>query len=94
MATVIQSVIWAEEASTRDQIVFLRLVDVYGFDKFTATLDEMSEAIKVGPALLAKTMSRLRSIGWVDSKRLYGVRDNGMKNVIGCEYTLLKPNLD
>jgi transcription initiation factor IIE alpha subunit len=94
MATIVQSVIWTEDASPRDQLVFLRLLDVYGFDEFDVTHQEICDAIKVSPALLAKTLVRLKKLGWIEWVRRYGPRSGHLQQVIGCRYRLIKPEAD
>jgi hypothetical protein len=94
MTTLIQSVIWNERASPRDQTVYLKLVDIYGFNKFTATLAEIGEQIGIGIPLLAKTMVRLRNLEWIESTRLYSAVKSKNVHVTGCEYRLLRPEKD
>lgn len=85
--TPIQKVIWTKNASPREQLVMLRLMDVFG-TRCEVTVDEMSAAISINKPVLVKTLRGLKELGWVKSERIY--KESGhkrLKTLTGNLYT-------
>jgi DNA-binding MarR family transcriptional regulator len=84
--TPIQKVVWTKNASPREQLVMLRLMDVYG-TRCEVTVDEMSAAISINKPTLVKTLRGLKELGWVKSERVYKDRgDKRLKALTGNLY--------
>ena len=93
MASLIPTIVWSEEASPRDQVFMLRLLDVYGRKPFEDTLANISHNVGLTQSLTIKTLGRLRQLKWIDWERVYGDGVNNLRFVTGCKYTItLEPD--
>ena len=85
--TPVQKIVWTQNASPREQMVMLRLMDVYG-TRCEVTVDEMSVAISVNKPTLCKTIRGLKDLGWIKSERVYKESGNKrLKSLTGNLYT-------
>jgi MarR-like DNA-binding transcriptional regulator SgrR of sgrS sRNA len=94
MASLIPAIVWSEEASPRDQVFMLRLLDVYGRKSFEDTLANISENVGHSHGLTMKTLRRLRELGWIEWERVYGDGVNNLQFVTGCKYTITLEPID
>lgn len=86
-----QKVIWTVNVSLREQLLMLRILDVYGKNEsFYATLDDVAKAVNMNRWMVARTMKGLKEIGWLESQRVYVKRgDKNMPSVKNCYYKFL-----
>jgi hypothetical protein len=76
--TPIQKVVWTKNAKPREQLLMLRLMDVYG-SRCEVTMDEMAVGTGMGKPTLIKTLRGLKELGWITTERVY--KENGYKRL-------------
>jgi len=76
--TPVQKVVWTKNAKPREQLLMLRLMDVYG-TRCEITMDEMAEGTGMGKPTLIKTLRGLKELGWIQTERVY--KENGFKRL-------------
>jgi len=74
--TPVQKVVWTKNAKPREQLLMLRLMDVYG-TRCEVTMDEMAVGAGMGKPTLIKTLRGLKELGWIQTERVY--KENGYK---------------
>ena len=86
-----QKVIWTVNASAREQLLMLRLLDVYGKNQeFYATLEDISKATNFSYPLVVRCMKGLKELGWLENQRIYHKQDGGNLHVVkNCMYRFL-----
>ena len=86
-----QKVIWTINASPREQLLMLRILDVYGKNKeFYATLQDIAKATNFSYHLIVRCMKGLKELGWLESSRIYHKeKDRNLHVVKNCLYRFL-----
>ena len=86
-----QKVIWTVNASPREQMLMLRLYDVYGKNaEFYATLEDIAKVTHVSYPLVVRCMKGLKELGWIESQRVYHKEKGRNLHVVkNCLYRFL-----
>ena len=87
-----QMVIWTANAKPREQIFMLRLLEAYGPEKFTATIDEISRMTNTSIGTTVRSLNGVRDLGWLDSVRMYKKTGRNLPAVTNCEYIITIKN--
>jgi hypothetical protein len=89
---MIQTVIWTSNARMREQILMLRILDIYGPKEFVATLGEIAEAIAMNKAVVIRGLKGLKELQWIDSERIYKNNGSNLPVVQSCKYIITISN--
>jgi hypothetical protein len=81
-----QLVIWTVNAKLREQILMLRILEVYGTGEFTATLHAIADATHMKRSVVAKAIKGLKDLNWLDSERNYEDNGTNLHVVRNCKY--------
>ena len=87
-----QMVIWTANAKPREQIFMLRLMDVYGTKRFTATIQEIAQITDMSIGTTIRCLTGVRDLGWLDSARVYKKTGKNLPSVTNCEYIVTIKN--
>jgi hypothetical protein len=75
-------------ASPRDKIVMMMLINSYGQDGFTDSFTGVAAKTGFPVSIIVRTIGRLKKLGWITTKRVYGPGTHNLRFVEGCEYSI------
>lgn len=81
-----QTILWTKGAKPREQILMLRLLDIYGPVGFEGTLEEISQMMLMPRSLVIRMLRGLKDLGWIESERQYEYSEKRLPLVTGCKY--------
>ena len=84
--TPMQSIIWTQNAKPMEQLLMLRILDVYGSDEFCVTLDEFTAVIGFKKGVLIRALRGVKELEWLGSKRDYKKGVGNLPLVFNCRY--------
>ena len=85
---MIQTVIWTSNARMREQILMLRILDHYGPKGFTATLDDIANAIGMNRAIVIRGLKGLKELHWINNERIYKNSGKNLPTLQSCKYVI------
>jgi len=89
IAEMIQVVVWTVNAKLREQLLMLRILDIYGSKEFDATFDEIAEKTLMKRSVVIKAMTGLKDLGWIESERNYKENGTNLPVVQNCKYRII-----
>jgi Mn-dependent DtxR family transcriptional regulator len=82
----LQKILWTTTAKPREQVLMLRLMDIYGTEGFEATLEDIAKLMYMKRSLVIRMLKGLKELGWVESERQYEYTEQKLPHVKGCKY--------
>lgn len=83
-----QMVIWTVNAKLREQVLMLRILEVYGTGEFMATLQDIADATHMKRSVIAKTIKGLKDLNWLESERNYEDNGTNLHVIRSCKYRI------
>lgn len=88
MGPKIEKVLWDEFATPREKVVMLMILAEYGDTGFSDNHAHMSERFNMPVSKIRRALSRLKKMGWIQSKRTYEPGTHNLRFISGCEYSI------
>ena len=82
-------VIWTDSASTREQVLMLRIIGAFRNPSmsFNATYTKIAEETGMTRSVVIKTMRGLKELGWLESEWNYEKNGKNLPTIKDCKYT-------
>ena len=83
MTPEIQKILWTREATTPEQIMMLKMLDIFGDNEIKGTLTEIAGYLDIKRSYLITQLQGLRDLGWIETERAYLKTDGNLPKVSG-----------
>ena len=83
--TPTQKILWTSNASTREQVLMLKLLDLYGGNDITGNLHDIARLLGVKRSLLITILKGLRDLGWLETEKAYEKNVGNLPKVAGVQ---------
>lgn len=84
----LQKILWTTTAKPREQVLMLRILDIYGPEGFEGTLEDIAKMMSMKRSLVIRMLRGLKELGWIESERQYEFTEKKLPHVTGCKYKI------
>lgn len=81
----IQKVLWTREASPPEQILMIKMLDIFGEKEVAGTLTDLAMYLDVKRSYLVTHMKGLKDLGWIETDRQYVKSNLNLPHVAGVK---------